>query len=105
VLKGGPLPEPECVVCAALAAAGGCASFGDEIRSYHEGSVWDVAEWSGLDVLQVTEAATSSDVARQVYEAMRGAIQAERCAVLCLLAGWQPPKVRLPRDWRSAGMG
>jgi len=105
VLKGGPMREPDCVVCSALAAADGCASFADDIRSYHEVGFFDVAVWAGLDVETIVEYATdeTEDGAGTgvMYEAMRGALQAERCAVLCLLAGWMPPRMRLPRDWRE----
>jgi hypothetical protein len=105
VLKGGPMPEPSCVVCAALAAVDGCASFADEIRSYHEVGIFDVATWAGLDVEIIAEYATdeTGDGAGTgvMYEAMRGTLQAERCAVICLLAGWVPPRMRLPAGWRD----
>lgn len=106
VLKGGPMKEPDCVVCSALAAVDGCASYADEIRSYHEVGIFDVATWAGLDVEIIAEYATdeTGDGAGTgvMYEAMRGALQAERCAVLCLLAGWIPPRIRLPVDWRCS---
>lgn len=108
VLRGGPLKEPDCVVCTALAAVDGCASFADEIRSYHEVSLFDVATWSGIDFETIAEYATGETGDGKgtgvMYEAMRGALQAERCAVLCLLAGWVPPRIRLPRDWRETGV-
>lgn len=107
VLKGGPRPEPDCVVCLALEAAGGCISFADEVRSYHEVGIFDVAEWIGLDVEKVAEWATDEDEdgsgAGLIYLALRGALQAERCAVICLLGGWTPPRMRLPAGWRQSG--
>lgn len=102
VLKQGPLPEPECVVCTAIAAVDGCASFADEVRTYHEVGVFEVAEWCGWPPAKMAGYATTRN-GEVLYKAMRGALQAERCAVLCLLAGWTPPRIRLPRDWRENG--
>jgi hypothetical protein len=105
VLKGGPRKEPGCVVCAALEAVDGCASYATEVRDYHEVSIFDVATWIGMDLETVAEWATDEDEdgsgSGLIYLAMRGALQAERCSVICLLAGWVPPRMRLPRGWRE----
>lgn len=105
VLRGGPLPGDDCVVCSALADVAIHLTAYDKVRSYHEVSIFDVARWVGYPVEKLVEYATDETGdgfgAGPMYEAMRGALQAERCAVLCLLAGWTPPRIRLPLDWKE----
>lgn len=108
VLKGGPMQEPDCVVCAALAVVGADSRRAPTgVREYHEVSVFDVATWIGVDVERMADWAIDEDEDGSgtglIYLAMRGALQAERCAVLCLLAGWVPPRMRLTHDWRQRG--
>lgn len=89
-LKHGPREEPTCGVCSAIAAVDGCASYGETIRDYHEVGIFDLAQLLGEDDLgKVAEMCT--DAAEPLIRALAGALAAERCLTIYLLAGWRPP--------------
>lgn len=92
-LKRGPRDEPACGVCSAIAAVDGCASYGDVLRDYHEVGVLDFAELVGEDDLEKV-ADMVTEESQPLLRALAGALAAERCLTLYLLAGWRPPDVR-----------
>lgn len=95
VLKGGPMQEPDCAVCAAIAAVDGCASYAEEIRDYHEVGVGHFLELLGIDDFERLDELLT-DEGEPLVRALAGALAAERCLTLYLLAGWIPPRVRRP---------
>lgn len=107
-LKAGPRAEPACGVCSAIAAVDGCASYGDEIRDYHEVGVLDFAELLDEDDLEKV-ADMVTDEAEPLIRALAGALAAERCLTIYLLAGWRPPDARPEfigaRAMQEAGRG
>lgn len=98
VLKHGPMEEPACGLCSALAAVDGCASFADELQDYHDVGVGTMAELAGLEDLgELAEALDEmGELGERVLRAVAGALSAERTLTLYLLAGWTPPRIRRP---------
>jgi hypothetical protein len=92
-LKQGPLEEPSCGVCTALAAVDGCASYADELRDYHEVGVFTMAEAIGAETFDALADQLEGED-HQVLRALAGVLAAERSLTLYLLAGWTPPRVR-----------
>ena len=102
VLRQGPLPEPACGVCSALATVDGCASFGEEVRAYHDVGIGEIARLLGHDDLSRLAEALGDPAHDPVLKALAGALAAERCLTIYLLAGWVPPRVRRPIAERCA---
>lgn len=94
-LKYGPREEPACGLCSAIEAVNGCASYADELQEYHDVNVVVMAELAGVDIGEFAEALDDmGDLGERVLRAVAGALSAERCLTLYLLAGWTPPRVR-----------
>lgn len=93
ILKQGPMQEPSCGICTALAAVNGCASYADEVRSYHEVGVFAMAQALGAEFYDELVEHMNDDNDRLV-RALAGALAAERSLTIYLLAGWVPPRVR-----------
>lgn len=95
VLKFGPMPEPACGLCSAI--ANGCASFAEELVDYHDVGALTMAELAGVDFEELAEALDQmGELGAQVLRAVAGALSAERSLTLYLLAGWTPPRIRRP---------
>lgn len=90
-LKAGPREEPSCGVCSAVAAINGCGGYSDPITEYHEVGVIDYAELLGETEDWANVAAMITDEAEPLIRALSGALAAERCLTIYLLAGWRPP--------------
>jgi hypothetical protein len=93
ILKQGPVPEPGCGVCFALAAVNGCASFAEVIRDYHECGVVAMAQALDVEYLdQLVEHMTEKN--DKLVRDLAGILSAERCLTIYLIAGWTPPRIR-----------
>jgi hypothetical protein len=97
VLKFGPMPEPACGLCSAIAEVNGCASFAEELVDYHDVGALTMAELADVDLGEFAEALDQmGELGEKVLRAVAGALSAERCLTLYLLAGWTPPRIRRP---------
>lgn len=95
VLKQGPMEEPSCGLCSAIAAVDGCASFAEELRDYHDVGVLTMAELAGVEFEELADAFDQmGELGGRVLRALAGALSAERTLTLYLLAGWTPPRMR-----------
>ena len=90
-LASGPHAEPRCGVCSSLAHLPADDPHVEQLLDYHDIGVLDLAELLGEDDLE-TVAALTSDAAEMI-KALSGALSAERCLAIYLLAGWIPPRV------------
>jgi hypothetical protein len=98
VLKLGPMAEPACGLCSAIAEVNGCASVAEELQDYHDVGVFTMAELAGVEFHDFAEALDQmGELGGQVVRAVAGALSAERCLTLYLLAGWTPPRRRRMR--------
>jgi hypothetical protein len=95
-LKAGPREEPACGLCSAINAAGGCASYADQLHDYHDVGVLTMAQLAGIEFEDLAAALDIIETsgADRLIRALAGALSAERCLTLYLLAGWTPPRVR-----------
>lgn len=97
VLKLGPMPEPACGLCSAIAEVNGCASFAEELQDYHDIGVLTMAELADVELDELAEAFEQmGELGERVLRALAGALSAERTLTLYLLAGWTPPRIRRP---------
>jgi hypothetical protein len=97
VLKNGPLEEPACGLCSAIAAVNGCASFAAELQDYHDVGIGTMAELADVDLGELAEAFDEmGELGERVLRTVAGALAAERSLTLYLLAGWTPPQIRRP---------
>lgn len=94
-LKFGPRDEPACGLCSAIAAANGCASYAEELQDYHDVGVVTMADLADVELAELGAALDQmGELGERVLRAVAGALSAERCLTLYLLAGWTPPRVR-----------
>jgi hypothetical protein len=103
VLKDGPSSEPHCGVCSALAAADGCASYA---RRPAPGRA--APPRSATTTRSAASTSSSTPLSwrpaprRPLVRALAGALAAERCLTVYLLAGWVPPRIRRPAADRGS---